>query len=53
MAARISGGSAGEFDTDFPTVQDGAHGVHFIHKSVESGKARGWVDARYTPPTGS
>jgi len=50
IAARISGGSPGEFDMDFPTVQDGAHGVHFIHKSVESGKARGWIDARYTPP---
>jgi hypothetical protein len=50
MAARISGGAPGEFDTDFPTVEDGAHGVHFIHKAVESGKARGWVAAGYTPP---
>jgi predicted dehydrogenase len=50
MSARLSGGKPGEFDTDFPTVQDGARGVHFIHKSVESGKARAWVDARYTPP---
>ena len=50
MAARISGGSPGGFDTDFPTVEDGAHGVHFIHKAVESGKTRGWVDARYSAP---
>jgi predicted dehydrogenase len=50
IAARISGEKPGEFDTDFPTVQDGARGVHFIHKSIESGKERGWVDASYTPP---
>jgi predicted dehydrogenase len=50
IAARISGEKPGEFDTDFPTVQDGARGVHFIHRSIESGKKRGWVDASYTPP---
>ena len=50
MAARIAGEAPGEFDTDFPTVQDGARGVHFIHKAIESGKTRGWVDASYTPP---
>ena len=38
-------------DTDFPTVYDGARGVHFIHKAVESGKSDAkWVDVRYTPP---
>ena len=36
---------------DFPTVQDGAHGVHFIHKAVESNRARAWVDASYSPPS--
>lgn len=50
MAAKIAGEQPGEFDTDFPTVQDGARGIHFIHKTVESGKGRAWVDARYTPP---
>ena len=50
MVAKITGHDLGEFDTDFPTVQDGAIGVHFIHKSVESGKARAWIDASYTPP---
>ena len=49
VSHRISGSAPNEFDTDFPTVHDGAHGVHFIHKAVESGKARAWVDARYTP----
>ena len=37
-------------DLDFPTVQDGARGVHFIHAAVDSAKVGRWVDARYTPP---
>ncbi len=36
---------------DFPTVQDGARGVHFIHKAIESGKQKKWVDMDYTPPS--
>ena len=31
-------------------VQDGAVGVHFIHKAIESGKKGEWVDVSYTPP---
>jgi predicted dehydrogenase len=50
IAARAAEEEPGEFDTDFPTVQDGARGVHFIHKAIESGKSQGWVDVRYTPP---
>ena len=50
MAAKIAGEKPGEFDTDFPTVQDGAIGVHFIYKAVESGKKRAWVNAAYKPP---
>ena len=50
IAAKVAGEKPGEFDTDFPTVQDGARGVHFIHKAIESGKKKGWVDAKYTPP---
>jgi len=37
-------------DLDFPTVQDGARGVHFIHTAVRSGHDSSWVDASYTPP---
>ncbi len=37
---------------DFPTVADGARGVHFIHACVESGRTRTWVDASYEPPSG-
>ena len=33
---------------DFPTVHDGARGVHFIEKTVESGRSeRKWLDARW------
>jgi predicted dehydrogenase len=52
IAAKISGTTPGEFDTDFPTVQDGARGVHFIHAVVQSSRQRGWMKARYTPPEG-
>lgn len=51
IAARIAGEAPGDFDTDYPTVQDGAVGVHFIHKAIESGKQSGWVDAAYSPPS--
>jgi len=50
IAARLAGEEPGDFDADFPTVQDGARGVHFIHTAVQSGKKRDWVDARYNPP---
>ena len=50
IAAKIAGYDLGTFDSDFPTIQDGAIGVHFIHKAVESGKARAWINASYTPP---
>ncbi len=50
IAARIAGEDPGPFDTDFPTVQDGAIGVHFIHAAIRSGRERTWIDARYSPP---
>jgi predicted dehydrogenase len=50
MAAKIAGETPDELDLDFPTVQEGARGVHFIHKAIESGKSRQWVEVRYTPP---
>ncbi len=52
ISAKLSNEKPGEFDTDFPTVYDGARGVHFIHKAIESGKKGGWVDAKYEPPKG-
>ncbi len=50
IAARIIGEKPEEFDLDFPTVQDGAIGVYFIHKVVESSKKRAWVEFNYNPP---
>ncbi|MFH5833588.1 Gfo/Idh/MocA family protein [Halalkalibaculum sp. DA384] len=50
LEARLSVEEPGEFDLDFPTVQDGARGVDFIHKVIESGKKGEWVDVDYTPP---
>ncbi len=50
ISALIMGQEPGPFDTDFPTVQDGARGVHFILTALESGRRQGWVDAAYTPP---
>ncbi len=50
MALR-AGRAPDPLDLDFPTVQDGARGVHFVETAVRS--ARGgaaWVDAAYTPP---
>jgi predicted dehydrogenase len=50
IAARIKGEEPDPKALDFPTVQDGASGVHFIHKAIESGKKREWVDMDYQPP---
>ena len=47
MLARSEGRKPDPKDLDFPSVVDGASGVHFIHKTVESSKAGGWIDARY------
>jgi hypothetical protein len=40
-------------DGEFPTVQDGARGVHFIHAALTSARAGAWVDAGYSPPEGT
>ena len=42
-----NGDAAGAL-TNFPTVYDGARGVHFIEKTVESAKSeKKWLDARW------
>ena len=55
IAARVAGDVPDPADLDFPTVQDGAIGVHFIETALRSGGEVGsgghWVDAAYTPPT--
>lgn len=46
-AAAMRGG--GPADGDYPTVYDGARGVHFIEKAVESGRSeRKWTDAGWS-----
>jgi predicted dehydrogenase len=52
IAARIAGEEPDPLDLDFPTVQDGAVGVHFILTAVRGGEQPGWIDAAYTPPGG-
>ena len=53
VASSVSGdGMPRTFADDFPTVQDGAHGVYFIHKALESSRLGAWVDASYKPPGG-
>jgi predicted dehydrogenase len=44
------GGGGYDPRQDYPTVQDGARGVHFIHAAVRSAREGCWVDASYTPP---
>lgn len=51
IAARINGVEPDPKTLDFPTVYDGAVGVHFIHKAIESGKKREWVEMDYQPPS--
>ena len=54
MAARIAGEAPDPLDLDFPTVEDGARGVHFVLAAVESARRGGvWVDAAYEPPGGA
>jgi hypothetical protein len=50
IAARETGREPEPHDLDFPTVQDGAIGVHFVEKALESDRKRAWVDASYKPP---
>lgn len=51
MRARIAGEAPDPLDLDFPTVWDGARGVHFLLAAVESARRGGvWVDAAYAPP---
>ena len=41
----------GAFDGDYPTVQGGAQGVHFIHAAVHSSRDGAWVPGTYAPPS--
>ncbi|NNF03425.1 MAG: Gfo/Idh/MocA family oxidoreductase [Rhodothermales bacterium] len=49
IAAHIDGREPDELDLDFPTVFDGARGVHFIHSAVASSREHSWIDMTYDP----
>ncbi len=47
---RESGSAGAPADFDYPGVADGARGVHFIEKTVESSRSeKKWTDARWAP----
>lgn len=51
IRARKMGQAVAEDALDFPTIYDGARGVHFIEKTVESAQSRAkWTDARWRRP---
>ncbi len=51
MRARKEGSQVPADAPDFPTVYDGARGVHFIEKTVESSQStQKWTDARWRRP---
>jgi len=50
IGARLTGEAPDPLDLDFPTVRDGASGVHFIQAALQSGREGGWVDASYDAP---
>lgn len=49
ILAKEKGEEPDRFALDFPTVYDGAIGVHFTHKTIESGQHAKWVDMSYSP----
>lgn len=51
VLARLEGREPDPLIADFPTLEDGARGVHFIEKAVESGhSSQKWTPARWSPP---
>lgn len=51
VRARKTGQAVPEDALDFPTVYDGARGVHFIEKTVESSQSsQKWTPARWARP---
>ena len=49
IRARLQGIEPDEIMLDFPTVKDGARGVFFIHKTVESSQSdKKWTPAEFT-----
>ncbi|MEJ2204901.1 MAG: Gfo/Idh/MocA family oxidoreductase [Gemmatimonadota bacterium] len=51
LAARTGQADVEPFHDDFPTVRDGARGVHFIEAALRSNREGTWVPMGYTPPS--
>lgn len=52
MRAKLKGVEPTALERDFPTVYDGARGVYFIERVVESSKSdRKWLPFEWEPPT--
>ena len=47
ILAKKEGRKPGEFDMDFPTVRDGARGIYFVNRAIESGKTSKWVEMNF------
>nr|WP_246350801.1 Gfo/Idh/MocA family oxidoreductase [Deinobacterium chartae] len=51
IRARQEGRTPEAGEADYPTLEDGARGVHFIEKTVESARSETkWTDARWRRP---
>jgi predicted dehydrogenase len=51
IRAKTTGLALGELEGDFPTIYDGARGVHFIEKTLESAaSAQKWTQVRWQKP---
>ena len=48
--AREAGEAPPPYADDYPSVQDGARGVHFVHTAVVCAREGRWMDAAYEPP---
>ena len=51
IRARLEGRAPDPLLADFPTLEEGARGVRFIERAVESGRSEvKWTPARWSPP---
>jgi len=47
ILAKKEGRKPGEFDIDFPTIKDGARGIYFVNRAIESGRKNNWVEMNF------
>ena len=50
VARAVRGGTGSDDpEPDFPTVRDGARGIHFIDAAIQSHRSNSWLDGTYDP----